>query len=162
MPKITNLENANNGGFLWPTVADALDTFLMRRHNDADSYERVWRLIHLWEATEITFGLAAMSRLIDDEGSSAILRRQREFFYGKTWDQVTGSFKSMQGAADGAVDQWINILDEIAKAVEPLSRFVSSLKAFLTAQTIDMGPLLTSWAKACDVPIDYKRELQSR
>src|SRR5271170_6468328 len=89
MPKITNLESANNAGFLWPTVADALDTFLRRRHNNADSYERAWRLIHLWEATAITFGLAAMSRLIEDAGSAAILRRQREFFYGKTWDQVT-------------------------------------------------------------------------
>jgi hypothetical protein len=157
MPTIPNLENANNGGFLWPSVSDALDTFLRRRHNNADPYERVWRLIHLWEATEITLGLAAMSRLIADGGSSAILRREREFFYGKTWDQVTGSFKSMQGAADGAIDQWINILDEVAKASDLPGAFLASLKKFLTACTIDMGPLLTSWAKACDVPSDFKR-----
>src|ERR1017187_1611611 len=83
MPEIPNLEAANNSGFLWPSVSDALDTFLRRRHNNADPYERVWRLIHLWEATEITLGLAAMSRLIGDVGSSAILRRQREFFLRK-------------------------------------------------------------------------------
>jgi hypothetical protein len=71
---------------------------------------------------------------------AAILRRQREFFYGKTWDQVTGSFKSMQGAGDGAVDQWINILDEVAKAAEPSSPFLVALKKFLTASAIDMGP----------------------
>lgn len=157
MPTMPNLENANNGGFLWPSVSDALDTFLRRRHNNADPYERVWRLIHLWEATEITLGLAAMSRLIDDVGGPAILRRQREFFYGKTWDQVTGSFKSMQGAADGAIDQWINILDEVAKASELPGAFLASLKKFLTASAIDMGPLLTSWAKACDVPSDFKK-----
>ncbi|MCX6632935.1 MAG: hypothetical protein NTW28_35510 [Candidatus Solibacter sp.] len=119
MPEIPNLEAANNGGFLWPSVSDAVDTFLRRRHNNADSYERVWRLIHLWEATEITLALAVMSRLIGDAASIAILKRQREFFYGKTWDQVTGSFKSMPGAGDGTIDQWINILDEVAKATDP-------------------------------------------
>lgn len=157
MSTIPNLEAASNGGFLWPSISDAVDTFLRRRHNNADPYERVWRLIHLWEATEITLSLAAMSRLIGDMGRAAILRRQREFFYGKTWDQVTGSFKSMQGAGDGAVDQWINILDEVAKAAEPSSPFLVALKKFLTASAIDMGPLLTSWAKACDVPPDFRR-----
>lgn len=157
MPAIPNLENANNGGFLWPSVADALDTFLRRRHNKADPYERVWRLIHLWEATEITLSLAAMSRIVGDEDSIAILRRQREFFYGKTWDQVTGSFKAMQGAADGAIDQWINILDEVSKATDPPGRFLQALKSFLTSTQLEMGPLLSSWAKACDVPVDYKR-----
>jgi hypothetical protein len=138
-------------------VSDAVDTFLRRRHNNADPYERVWRLIHLWEATEITLSLAAISRLIESADTSAILRRQREFFYGKTWDQVTGSFKSMQGAGDGAVDQWINILDEIAKATDPPGLFLAALKKFLTTLAIDMSPLLTSWAKACDVPPDFKR-----
>jgi hypothetical protein len=98
-----------------------------------------------------------MSRLAEDVSNPAILRRQREFFYGKTWDEVTGSFKSMQGAKDGAVDQWINILDEIAKAAELPGRFLGALKGFLTTSEIDMGPLLTSWAKACDVPPEYRR-----
>jgi hypothetical protein len=158
MPLIPNLEAAHNGGFLWPSVSDAVDTFLRRRHNNADPYERVWRLIHLWEATEITLALATMSRLIGDGASTAILRRQREFFYGKTWDISLDQFKSMQGAADGAVDQWINILDEIAKLSEPSSRFLVSVKALLTTAEIDMAPLLNSWSKACDVPPDYKRD----
>lgn len=102
MPTIPNLEAANNGGFLWPPISDAVDTFLRRRHNNADPYERVWRLIHLWEATEITLSLAAMSRLCGEAAASPTFRRQREFFHGKTWDQVTGSFKSMQGAGEGA------------------------------------------------------------
>jgi len=157
MPVIPNLESANNGGFLWPSIADAVDTFLRRRHNNADPYERVWRLIHLWEATEITLALAVMSRLIGDPMFVAILRRQREFFYGKTWDISLDQFKSMQGAADGAVDQWINMLDEIAKLTEPSSKFLASVKAFLTKAEIDMAPLLNAWAKACDVPTDYKR-----
>jgi tetratricopeptide (TPR) repeat protein len=157
MPAIPNIEAASNGGFLWPSLSDAVDTFLRRRHNNADPYERVWRLIHLWEAMEISLGLAAMSWLIGRADSTAILRRQREFFYGKTWDQVTGSFKSMQGAGDGTVDQWINIIDEVAKAAEPPGAFLLALKKFLTASAINMGPLLASWAKACDVPSDFRR-----
>ena len=53
----------------------------------------------------------------------------------------------MQGAGDGAVDQWINILDEIAKLAEPSGLFLPALKRFLTQSAIGMGPLLTSWAK---------------
>ena len=71
--------------------------------------------------------------------------------------QVTGAFKSMQGAGDGAVDQWINILDESAKMADSPGPFLAALKKFLTASAIEMGPLLTSWAKACDVPPDFKR-----
>lgn len=157
MPMIPNVEAANNGGFLWPSIADAVDTFLRRRHNNADPYERAWRLIHLWEATEITLSLAAMCRLRNEDGAIATLRRQREFFYGKTWDQVIGSFKSMQGAADGTIDQWINIIDEVAKLPDPPGRFLVSLKKLLTESAIDMGPLISSWAKACDVPPDFKK-----
>ena len=99
-----------------------------------------------------------MSRLVGEVALAPILRRQREFFYGKTWDIPLDQFKSMQGAADGAIDQWINILDEIAKLPEPSSRFLASVKAFLTMAEIDMAPLLNSWAKACDVPPDYRRD----
>ncbi len=157
MPVIPNVEFANNGGFLWPSVSDAVDTFLRRRHNNADPYEPVWRLIHLWEATEITLSLAAMCRLRNEDGASVTLRRQREFFYGKSWDQVTGSFKATPGAADGAIDQWINILDEVAKVPDPPGRFLSSLKKLLNESAIDMGPLISSWAKACDVPPEFRK-----
>lgn len=124
---------------------------MRRRHNNADPYERVWRLIHLWEATAITLALAVTSRLIGDPTSTSILRRQREFFYGKTSDISLDQFKSIQGAADGAVDQWINMLDEIARLGDHPSRFLASVKALLTASEIDMAPLLNAWSKACDV-----------
>ena len=157
MSTIQNIEAASNGGFLWPSVSDAVETFLRRRHNNADPYERVWRLIHVWEATAITLSLAAMARLVGDVNCSAILRRQREFFYGKTWDQVTGSFKSMQGARDGAIDQWITILDEVAKTAELSDPFLLALKKFLTATAVDTSGLLASWAKTCNVPSDFRR-----
>ena len=158
MPNTPNIESANNGGFLWPPIADALDTFLRRRHNDADAYEQVWRLIHVWEAVEITLAVAAMARVRQDKNSAELLRRQREFFYGKSWDQVTQSFKSMQGAADGGIDQWISILDEVAKSKDLDGRFLPALRDFLKCESIQMGSLLTAWAKACDVPPDFKRQ----
>jgi len=157
MPQTPNLESANNAGFLWPSIADAVDTFLRRRHNNADAYERVWRLIHVWEATEITLALAVMSRVRHFSSALDLLRRQREFFYGKSWDNVTQSFKSIQGAADGGIDQWINILDEIAKGKDLEGRFLCGLSEFLSATRIDIGTLLTAWAKACDVPQDFRR-----
>jgi hypothetical protein len=158
MPATPNLDLANNAGFLWPSVADALDTFLRRRHQNLDPYEKVWRLIHLWEAIEITLALAVMSRLIGEPAAAGILRRQREFFYGKTWDISLEQFKSMQGASQGAIDQWINILDEIARMNDPPGRFLRSVKGLLAAVEVDMAPLLLSWSKACDVPTDYKRD----
>jgi len=158
MPNTPNIESANNSGFLWPTIADALDTFLRRRHNHADAYERVWRLIHVWEAVEITLAVTAMARVRQDNNTVDLLRRQREFFYGKAWDHVTQSFKSMQGAADGGIDQWISILDEVAKPKDLDGRFLIALQNFLRSEHIQMGPLLTAWAKACDVPPDFKRQ----
>jgi hypothetical protein len=110
----------------------------------------------LWEAVEITLSLAAMARWVREDKGAPVLRRQREFFFGKTWDQVTGSFKSVQGASSGAVDQWINILDEVARANEPPGRFLTSLKSFLKIDNLQVKPLVVSWAKACDVPQDYK------
>jgi hypothetical protein len=63
----------------------------------------------------------------------------------------------MQGAADGAIDQWINILDEVAKCSDPPGRFLTSLKILLTTPAIDMGPLISAWAKACEVPPECRK-----
>jgi len=150
-----NLEYANNAGFLWPPVADALDTFLRRRLGEADAFERVWRLIHLWEATEITLALASLSLLGQERPNSEILRRQREFFYGKSWDPMTETMRETPGAVDGAIDQWINILDEVAKGKDLPGRFLQSLQAFLRQGSIDVAPLVTAWSKTCDVPPDF-------
>jgi hypothetical protein len=84
------------------------------------------------------------------------LLRQREFFYGKSWDAVTESFKKIQGAADGAIDQWINILDEVAKADEVPGRFLPSLQDFLKTEAIEVSSLVNAWSKACDVPIEFQ------
>jgi hypothetical protein len=156
MPVTQNLEGANNGGFLWPPIADALDTFLRRRQTQADTYERVWRLIHLWEAIEITLALAAMTRIKIETGQTELLRRQREFFYGRFWDPVTQSFSSQMGAAGGGIDAWINILDEVAKAGGLPGRYLTELNRFLGAAGVITGDLVSAWAKACDVSPDFR------
>jgi hypothetical protein len=156
MTNTPNLEYANNAGFLWPPIADALDTFLRRRMRSAEPFERVWRLIHLWEAIEITLALAAMSYVREKHPDSDVLKRQREFFYGKSWDPVTETFKNIPGAADGTIDQWINILDEVAKADQVPGRFLPALQHFLKANNIDISSLIAAWAKACDVPTAYQ------
>jgi hypothetical protein len=58
-----NIDKASTRNELWPTIADALDTFLRRSATGADPYERIWRLIHVWESTSITLAAAAMSRI---------------------------------------------------------------------------------------------------
>ena len=156
--KTPNLEYSNKGGFLWPPIADALDTFLRRQVAGADPFERIWRLIHVWEATEITLALASLALVQQDEDKSEIFRRQREFFYGKSWDPVTESFKEIHGAVDGAIDQWINILDELSKAGGLRGRFLPSLQAFLKSGAVNVGPLVKAWARTCDVPSDYQEQ----
>ncbi len=151
-----NLERASNGNFLWPPIADAVDTFLRRHHNRADPYERAWRLIHVWEAIEITLSVAAISSLCDRRDDAELLRRIREHFYGTYWQQTTGAFKSSQGAVDGSIDEWINILDEIAKAGTLKGTFLPVLKPFLDEGSVDLSALVTAWGRACDVPPDVR------
>jgi tetratricopeptide (TPR) repeat protein len=159
MPETPNLESANNGGFLWPSIADAVDTFVRRRLTGAEPYERLWRLIHVWEATEITLAVASVAHVAETAPSSDLFRRLREFFYGQSWDQIARSFRVTQGAADGSIDQWISILEEVAKAESLTGQFLPALRSFLESDGIDLTPLATQWGRACDVPSDLKKGL---
>lgn len=149
-----NLERASNGNFLWPSIADAVDTYLRRK--SAGSYETTWRLIHVWESVGITLAVAALSRLSAQSSGSEILRRAREHFYGTYWDETTRSNRTLQGAADGSIDQWITILDEVAKASALTVPFLAALRSFLDAEVIDLAALVTAWAHTCDVPPDAR------
>lgn len=156
MLNIPNLESANNGAFLWPPIADAVDTFVRRRLKGAEPYERLWRLIHVWEATEITLAITAIARSAS-VAPADLFRRLREFFYGQSWDQIDRSFRDTQGASEGSIDQWINILEEVAKADSLTGRYLPSLKSFLESDGIDLTSLADQWARACDVPPDLKK-----
>lgn len=156
MPAAVHVERASNNNLLWPPIADALDTFLRRRQNEAGPYERTWRLIHVWESVEVTLSVAALSRLCVDKAPADFLRRVREHFYGTYWDETTRSFRSSQGAADGSIDQWINILDELSKIENLGGVFLPALRSFLEEEAIDLSALVTAWGRACDVPPDAR------
>lgn len=152
MPTATKLDNARNNNFLWPTIADAVETFVKRRDSDADSYERIWRLIHVWEATAITLAVAAMTRYQSIPDNVDVLRKCREYYYGMSWDQVNKDFKTSQGASDGSIDQWMNILETVSKDENKESNFLNALREFLNEGEIDLRSLAQAWNRACDVP----------
>ena len=140
MPTTPHLEWASNNNMLWPPIADALDTFLRRRQNQAGRYERTWRLIHVWESVEIALSVAALSRLCVEKAPADLFRRVREHFYGTYWDDTTRSFRSSQGAAEGSIDQWINILDEIAKVESLGGEFLQALRRCRHQQLLSLSP----------------------
>src|SRR5437879_2490428 len=110
MAKLENLRKANQHNHIWPTVSDALDTYLRRLATGADHYERIWRLIHVWEATEITLAGAAMSRIRSMPEFEQVWLRCREYCHGRQWDPVTKQITNGQGALTGSIDQWVNVL----------------------------------------------------
>lgn len=154
------LQKARSHDRLWPTIADAVDTYVRRGASQAHGYERVWRLIHIWESVEITLAAVGITRLakaasVPDAGVRAAeeFRRCRELCYGKSWDAEERSFKTQQGAFDGSIDRWIDILWHLARLEAPSGNFLPSLKAFLNAETITIAPFLEVWRNACDVPV---------
>lgn len=156
-----SLESARKDNYLWPTIADAVDTYLRRRDcgdSGADSYERIWRLIHIWKATIITLAVAAISRYRTIPKRSDVLRKCLEYFYGVSWDQINRELETRQGASDGSIDQWINILSEVSKNENPESNFLVALHNFLNKGTIDLGSLIQVWSLTCEVPPDARNE----
>lgn len=151
------METACSNNFLWPPIHDALDTYLRRRVNGADPYERAWRLIHVWEACEITLALAVLAqvRVMPDLDSTFL--RMREAFHGMTWDEMKRSFRTALGAKDGSIEQWITILDVATRSENPTpTKFITAATGFLLSPGIDVGPLIDAWAHACDAPRDPK------
>jgi hypothetical protein len=156
MPPLEKLQLANQSNWLWPPIEQALDTFLRRRAKQADAYERIWRLIHLWEAISLTLVAAGMSRLRESNEQKTILRKCREYAYGRSWNPLNATFEPQQGAGalDGSIDRWIDILFEISRYDYPDRGFLSSLKRFLDSEQILVGPFAQAWGLACDVPPD--------
>lgn len=152
MTHTREMDKANEANGLWPPIADAVDTFLKRRATGADAYERIWRLIHVWEAISITLVGAGVSRVRDIDSESAVFRRCREHLHGRAWDSVTRSFNSYQGVFAGSAQARISILDELSAADDQGSGFLRSLKTFLTADQLSAESLVTLWARICDVP----------
>lgn len=150
------LEKARSHECLWPTVADAVDTYLRCRVG-AHGYERLWRLIHIWESVEITLAAVGTARLVSEVSKTddfrEDLRKCRELCYGQSWDSDEGAFKSQQGAFDGSIDRWIDILWRLARLESPPGNFLPKLRAFLEVEAIGLGSFLEAWRNACDVPV---------
>lgn len=156
MEHLHSLIQTHSNNYLWPTIADTIDTFLRRRARNSDNYERIWRLIHIWEATEVTLGVAAMSKLsYERQPIDPVFRKCREYFYGMFWNQVDREFRTSNGAVDGSIDQWLNILNEISKDTTINDDgFLKSLKNFLNVEEINLRRFVQAWSRSCDVPND--------
>lgn len=111
-----------------------------------------WRLIHIWEAADVTLAAAAVGRLRTAEGCDDVYRRCREYLYGRYWDEISREFKPGQGALDGSIDRWIEILWTISNGPAYNSPFLQSLASFLKAPGVRLGGFFDAWRVACDAP----------
>ncbi len=154
---------------LWPSIHAAVDVYQRRRASNADNYELIWRLIHICECVVITIASAAISR-IRDLGRDQDFLKLRERCYGVTWNATEASLEKGQGALDGSIDKWIEIIQYIAtcppESVES-SRFLVACQSFLMGSKteaeqqdyyIDLAPLVRAWSRACDVPPNVQPE----
>lgn len=155
--RLKNLESANSQNLLWPTIADAADAYIRRRVVNADSYERLWRLLHIWEAMATTLSSAAMVRLREEAGGQPVLRRCRELYYGKSWDAMIGGFQATPSAAEGNLEKWAAILQELAKLRDAQSAYLRSLSDYLNRSGINLNPFIRAWNRTGDLPPDADR-----
>lgn len=160
MTELINVEKANENNLLWPPIADALDTFLKRRTSGGEGYEKTWRLIHVWEAIVTTLSELGMARLREEDTdyTKQIYRKCREHLYGRSWDLISKSFNTYQGALDGSAMRRLDILMELSsnEASQMNSPFLKSLYKFLISPSIDLSYLIAAWARVCEVPDDSR------
>jgi hypothetical protein len=108
-----------------------------------------------------TLASAAISR-IGVLGKESEYLKLRERCHGVAWNSSDGSLDRVQGALDGSVDKWIEILQLISSFTVTGSAFLVALQGFLTGPEngekaqpnylVDLGPFVRAWGRACDVP----------
>jgi tetratricopeptide (TPR) repeat protein len=150
--ELIGLERSNESNLLWPTLSDAVDTFLKRRASGAEAYERTWRLIHVWEAIAISIASAAVARLRGHDAFKSQYLKCREQMHGRTWNDFSKSFDRFQGALDGSATARHNILWEISNHAYEGSAFLSAMRAFLVSPVVHLEELAQGWSRICDVP----------
>lgn len=153
---------------LWPSVHAAAHVYRVRRECGADAYELVWRLIHVSECVAITLAAAAIARIREMPPMQAEYLKLRERSYGLSWNQAEELLEKGQGALDGSIDKWIEMLQLVSGFAPQESGYLSALVSFLNAGApneglgddakIDLGPLVRAWAQACDLPPALKGE----
>ena len=135
---------------LWPSIHDALDTYYKRRLKRAEGYERLWRLIHLWEATYITSAMVAASALRADPKQTNPWLAVREDLWGVRFDRIRGEFSSQdEGALHGKMDRWLRVLKHVEQLESPSSQFLAALQQALRHKTVDVSRFLSLWERVC-------------
>jgi hypothetical protein len=115
---------------LWPSIHAASHVYRVRRECGADPYELVWRLIHVSECAVITLASAAIARIRDTPSMKVEYLKLRERAYGLSWNQAEELLEKSQGALDGSIDRWIEMLQLVAGFNADGSGYLSSLLSF--------------------------------
>lgn len=135
---------------LWPSIHDALDTYYKRRLKEAEGYERLWRLIHVWESTYITTAMVACAAVRADPGCRECWLSVREELWGMHFDRLRGEFVSQdQGALHGKMERWLSILRHVEQLDSTNTPFLSALRTSLRHKTVDVQRFLGMWERVC-------------
>lgn len=166
MSKTPALVVAHRQNQLWPSIHAASDVYLRRRGCGAEPYELIWRLLHIWECCVITLASAAAARIHSIDDLAELDRTIREKCFGVSRNDLIGKLERQGfGALDGSVDRWVEILSLASNLPLGKSPFLDAVIHFLNgshppendgstkaAALIDLGPFVTAWRGACDVP----------
>jgi hypothetical protein len=109
----------------------------------------------------ITLAAASISRL-RQMGKNQELLKLRERCYGITWNSTEASLEKGQGALDGSIDKWIEIIQYVAGLTIDESKFLSEIQVFLLGRKpnadtdaqdylIDLAPLVRALARCRQV-----------
>jgi hypothetical protein len=138
---------------LWPSVHDAIDTYMKRRAGGAAPYELIWRLIHVWEATYITSAMVAVAAVRSGHNDSPQWLSVREELWGLRFDHIENDMAQQEaGAMAGKMDKWLRILQHAEQLAAPKSRFLLQLQRALRYKTVDVSRFLTQWGRVCATP----------
>ena len=162
--ELQNLTYANENFWLWPPIADAVQSFL-RRRDDCEDYEKLWRLIHIWESISTTLSNVAVARFVGLSAETE-LRKCRENLYGQSYDKNLDQIKSDgQGAFDGSNYRRLEILNVVRKSSLNDSGVLNEIREFLSATqtgaedannrialSTQIDEFSRAWGRVCDVP----------
>jgi tetratricopeptide (TPR) repeat protein len=86
--------------------------------------------------------------------------------YGFTWSETEECMVRGQGALDGSIDKWIEILQQVANSKLDAGRFLDTLRLYLGTESnvppemgIDLASLTRAWARTCEVPPSVRLEV---
>ena len=82
----------------------------------------------------------------------------RERLYGIKWNEAESSLQKNQGARDGSIDRWIEVLQLISSLDAVDSGFLGALSKFLNGTRddqcrINLDPFIEAWRRACDLSL---------